>query len=154
MLQAELAAQIKTYLLWCEERGLSMPSPRRHPERSEGSLKNSEEILRSAQDDGRIEVVFVADELNAEDDLLLSKMATAMGLTATDYIVMNVGPELESMPAAKAVVTLGDVAADAVRTATVATIHPRDLRRQPALKRQAWQDLQTVMAKIAPKANA
>lgn len=107
----------------------------------------------------------------ADERALLDRMATAMGLAAGDYAAAAIGAEglaeAVSSCAPAFVILLGEGAVraafgpqasfrqltgrlfaarghDGVRF--LATLHPRDLIRHPAAKRQAWSDLQLVMA--------
>lgn len=162
--------QLAAYVLWLEERGLVFPTQQRP------AVPFRADLPKMAEDRPNCRVLFIShDALTPSEDELFHRMLAALGLTA-ELAPLLTTPEVSSVKAAISeycplvVVLLGQAALRAVvaaqasywqlrgrlfyvvehygRIPFLASFHPRDLLRFPGNKRQAWEDLQIVMAHI------
>jgi hypothetical protein len=119
-----------------------------------------------------LDLVFISTEApESEADLLLTRMIQAMGYARNQVAVEPVSPDLQNRIRSlrpKIIVPLGDPALQALAipeqafargqwlkwlTFDVLPTHsPAHLVTQPALKKEAWLDLQAVLSKLGRKA--
>ena len=99
-----------------------------------------------------VDLVFVGEAMEPEADRLLTKMIEAMGYRREDVVVCS-ELELDSQRP-KIIVALGRP--DLLRghwtsyqgIDLMPTFHPAELLKSPEKKREAWEDLKTVMKRL------
>jgi hypothetical protein len=150
-------ASLQAYYLWLQDRGQKWPASR--PASAQQAAVDSAPAVKAV----KTRVGFVcATNHPAEQDLLL-KMIAAMRLDEArcehllaansidllleePTIVVVMGQEPDSMPAPRG--QWDRLATPGGAIEILHTHHPRELLKTPALKREAWSDLQSVMERL------
>lgn len=134
------------YLHWLEDRGI------RHPV---SAKVVTTAVIAAPKVETRVRVAFISDTpIEGEEATLLHKMIQAMRLHDDEVLVADCQSDLTTLLNARRpeiVVALGTSAAHVLRDSEhslVTIFHPRELILAPALKRQAWADLQGIMGRL------